>query len=65
LEEIVSAENVNWAYQRVKRNKGAEGIDGMEVKDYLKEHGEELREAIVAGKYKRGRSGSNIFFEKR
>jgi len=55
LEEIVSAENMNRAYQEVKRNKGAGEIDGMEVKelyDYLKETGDELRKAILAGKYK-------------
>lgn len=29
LEEIVSRENLNRAYKRVKRNKGAGGVDGM------------------------------------
>ena len=54
LEEIVSRENLNRAYKRVKRNKGAGGVDGMEVDEllqYLKDKGEEIRESIVAGEY--------------
>ena len=31
LEEIVSAGNLNRAYKRVKKNKGAGGVDGMKV----------------------------------
>lgn len=55
LEEMLSAGNLNKAYLQVKRNKGAAGIDGMEVKelkDYLKEHGEEIKEQIRNRKYK-------------
>lgn len=55
LEEMLSEENLNKAYLQVKRNKGAAGVDGMEVselKDYLKEHGEELKEQIRNRKYK-------------
>jgi len=55
LEKILSADNMNAAYKRVKRNKGSHGIDGMTVEEllpYLKEHGEELKEAILTGKYK-------------
>ncbi len=54
LEEIVSRENLNHAYKRVKRNKGAGGVDGMEVDEllqYLKDNGEEIRKSIVAGEY--------------
>ena len=54
LEEIVSRENLNRAYKRVKRNKGAGGVDGMEVDEllqYLKDKGEEIRKSIVAGEY--------------
>ena len=42
LDDMLSEENLNRAYQQVVRNKGAEGVDGMkytELKDYLKEHG--------------------------
>ena len=54
LEEIVSSENLNRAYKRVKRNKGAGGVDGMgvdELLQYLKDNGDEMRESIVAGTY--------------
>ena len=54
LEEIVSRENLNRAYKRVKRNKGAGGVDGMEVDEllqYLKDKGEGIRKSIVAGEY--------------
>ncbi len=54
LEEIVSRENLNRAYKRVKRNKGAGGVDGIEVDEllqYLKDNGEEIRKSIVEGKY--------------
>ena len=35
LERILSRENLNRAYKRVKVNKGAPGIDGMTVEDAL------------------------------
>lgn len=55
LEQIVSTENLNRAYKRVRRNKGAGGIDGMRVDEllqYLKDNGEEIRESILAEKYR-------------
>lgn len=55
LERIVSRKNLNLAYKRVKKNKGAGGVDGMSVEelyDYLKAHGEEIRRRILAGKYR-------------
>lgn len=55
LEEIVSAGNLNKAYLRVKRNKGAGGVDGMGVEallQYLKDNGEELKKSIMDGKYR-------------
>ena len=55
LEEIVTPENLNLAYQRVRRKKGAGGVDGMSVEElrkYLKENGEAIRQSILAGKYK-------------
>ena len=35
LEWIVSSGNLNKAYKRVKRNKGASGVDGMRVDELL------------------------------
>ena len=55
LERIVSPENLNNAYKRVVRNKGAGGVDGMKVDEllqYLKDNGKEIRESVLAGKYK-------------
>ena len=55
LEAIVSTENLNRAYKRVKKNKGAGGVDGMKVDEllqYLKDNGEEVRQTILVGKYR-------------
>ncbi len=52
---ILDRGNLNRAYQRVKSNKGAPGIDGMTVEDalpWLKEHREELLESIRGGWFK-------------
>lgn len=54
LEFIVSPANLNAAYRQVKRNKGAGGVDKMEVeslKDYLVWHKDELLTTIRKGKY--------------
>ena len=55
LEEILSRDNMIRAYKRVVANKGASGVDGIttdEVKQYLIEHWEEIREQIRNRKYK-------------
>lgn len=55
LEYILSPSNLNAAYLQVKRNRGAGGIDKMEVeslKDYLVSHKEELSTAILRGRYR-------------
>ncbi|MDI6913149.1 MAG: group II intron reverse transcriptase/maturase [Desulfitobacteriaceae bacterium] len=55
LEKILARDNMNHAYKRVKSNKGAHGIDGMEVDEllqYLKEKGSQLRQSILDGKYR-------------
>src|SRR5690554_4059876 len=55
LEDILSPSNLNAAYKRVKSNKGAGGVDKMEVesmKDYLVEHKDKLVEFILGGKYR-------------
>lgn len=54
LEKILSRENMNLAYKRVKANKGASGIDNMKVDEllqYLKENGEQIKENIRNGRY--------------
>ena len=55
MEQILSRDNLNRAYLQVVRNKGAEGVDGMkytELKEYLKENGENIREQLRTRKYK-------------
>lgn len=52
LEYILSPSNLNAAYLQVKRNKGAGGVDKMEVeslKDYLIFNKEELLSSILCG----------------
>ncbi|MBS4211320.1 group II intron reverse transcriptase/maturase [Neobacillus rhizophilus] len=54
LEQILSNQNMNEAYLRVYKNKGASGIDGItvdELKRYLKENKDELRQRIRTRKY--------------
>ena len=55
LEEILSRENMQLAYKRVKANKGAGGVDGItieEVDKSLKENWEDIQEKIRRRKYK-------------
>lgn len=55
LEEMLGDENIMKAYKQVKRNKGAPGIDGMtvnELKGYLDENIDAIREQIRTRKYK-------------
>jgi group II intron reverse transcriptase/maturase len=55
LDLILRKDNLNNAYKRVKSNKGAGGIDGMQVDEllpYLRENQETLIQAIRDGKYK-------------
>lgn len=55
LEQILSPSNLNAAYKRVVGNKGAGGVDEMEVeslKDYLIEQKETLIASILGGKYR-------------
>ena len=49
LEQILKTDNLNRAYRQVKRNKGAGGIDGMQVDEllhFLRDHKEELLESL-------------------
>jgi RNA-directed DNA polymerase len=55
MEVIVERENLKKALARVKRNKGAPGIDDMRVDDlaaYLKEHWPAIRAQLLDGTYK-------------
>lgn len=54
LEQILDKGNLNLAFEKVRSNKGAGGIDGMGVDDllpYLKENRKQLIQQIKDGKY--------------
>lgn len=43
--EITNRANMNLAFQKVKRNKGAAGVDAKDIEAtrlYLKEHGQDM-----------------------
>src|SRR5438270_560669 len=55
MEAVVERENLKTALARVKRNKGAAGVDGMSAGDlpaYLKEHWPTIRAQLLEGTYK-------------
>jgi len=54
LERIVAKDNLRKAYKRVKSNKGAAGVDKMEIDGmhaYFRDHVDELIEQIKEGRY--------------
>ena len=55
LEEMLKLDNMMAALKRVEQNKGAAGIDKVDVKSlrpYLKEHWSRIREELLEGTYK-------------
>ncbi|GAB6931783.1 hypothetical protein JCM14719A_01360 [Calditerricola satsumensis] len=55
MEQVVERQNMLRALRRVEQNKGAPGIDGMEVKDlraYLVNHWTRIREELLAETYR-------------
>jgi len=54
MSAVLERGNMMRAFERVLRNKGAPGVDGMtvgELKPYLKAHWPEIREQLRAGRY--------------
>jgi len=54
MEEVLRRENLIEAHKRVKRNKGAPGVDGMTVDElmpYCREHWEEIRGQLLEETY--------------
>ena len=55
MEEVVEPGNLKKALGRVRRNKGAPGVDGMrvgELGDHLKEHWSEIKAHLLDGSYR-------------
>lgn len=55
IDRITSRGNLNHAFQKVRRNKGAAGVDEKDIEAtrlYLKENGKEIIRLIREGKYK-------------
>ena len=55
LIDVLDPDNLARAWKQVKANKGAAGIDGMEVEDFpafMREHWDALRGKLEAGTYK-------------
>ena len=55
MEQILSEDNLQRAYRQVVKNKGAEGVDGMEyteLKAHLEQNGEHIKKQLRMRKYK-------------
>jgi RNA-directed DNA polymerase len=55
IEEVLRRENMRKAYERVVRNGGAPGVDGVTVEQlskHCREHWEQIRESVRNGRYK-------------
>jgi RNA-directed DNA polymerase len=55
MEQILAPENLNAAWQRVRRNRGAPGVDGVTIDAFPafpREQTEGLRQALFAGSYR-------------
>lgn len=55
MERILARENVKRAWQQVKRNHGAPGVDGMTVEEfptYARAHWQATRQALMEGRYR-------------
>lgn len=54
MEQVVQRENLLSALHRVERNKGAAGVDGMDIKSlrpFLLQHWQEIRNRLLNGTY--------------
>jgi RNA-directed DNA polymerase len=54
MEAVVERGNLMLAYERVVKNKGAAGVDGLtvaEFKDHLKRHWPTIKAKLLAGEY--------------
>ena len=59
MEQVVRRQNIDYAVQAVKRNKGAAGIDNMtvnEIEAHIDKYFVPLREKLLNGTYNHNRS---------
>lgn len=55
MQHVCSSDNIRKAYRRVKQNDGSPGVDRQDIKSFGQwyiANGEELRNALLTGKYK-------------
>ncbi len=55
LHAMLTRENLQQAWKRVKANKGSAGVDGLDIAQtgiYLKQHWPQIREQLLQGKYR-------------
>jgi RNA-directed DNA polymerase len=55
MEQVLGSENLRRAWQRVKTNAGAAGIDGMTVEAFpafCRQHWPRIRSALMEGTYR-------------
>ena len=55
LEAVLDPANMNRAWQRVRANKGAPGVDGVDIDsfpDWMRLHWPDIRQAILQGTYR-------------
>lgn len=55
MRQVLDGTNLRQALKRVRKNKGAPGIDGMrtdELPDYLRAHWDTIREDLLTGRYR-------------
>lgn len=55
LERAFARENLNWAWKRVKANKGAAGVDGLDIEqtaEHLLTQWSAIREQLMSGAYR-------------
>ena len=54
MERVLERKNLVRAYKRVVGNRGSAGVDGMtveELKGYIRDHWDDIRQALLAGTY--------------
>lgn len=54
IEQMIDRENLNLAWRKVRQNKGAAGVDGLDIEatqEMLREHRQRIETQLLAGNY--------------